>query len=190
MLRKFILVILITLPVSIFAQSGARSEYPSLDKSPLDVSYYPVAYPTAKGRNPNIGPLAARIIYSRPASNNRPIFGELIPFGKVWRTGANENTELELFLPATIGDKKIKEGKYSVFVLVEKDSWEIILNKDLHNWGAFSYKSENDVVRVKVPVKATTEKVENFAAYFKEENGVVTLNFAWENTQAALPIKF
>lgn len=190
MLRKFIFVLFISLPVLAFSQGAPRSEFPRVDKSPLDVSYYPVDYPTARGRNANIGPVAARIIYSRPSAGDRIIFGDIVPYGKVWRLGANENTELELFKPATIGNKTLKEGKYSVFALVEKDQWEIIISSDLHYWGSFSYKPENDVVRVKIPVQNIDEKVDNFSAYFKEENGNVTLNFAWDKVKASLPIKF
>jgi hypothetical protein len=178
------------LPLLAFSQNAPKSEFPRMDKSPLDVSYYPADYPMLKNRNPDIAPLSARLLYSRPEANNRPIFGELIPYGKVWRVGANENTEVEFYKPVTINNKKVKEGKYSIFALVEKDYWEIIINSDLHSWGAFSYKPEHDVVRVKVPVQATDQHIENLCAYFKEENGQVTLNFAWEKTKVSLPIKF
>ncbi len=191
MFKKLFTLTIALLPLICFAQSGGpRSEFPAVDKSPLDVSYYPVNYPTMKNRNADIGPLAARVIYSRPEAKNRPIFGELIPYGKVWRLGANENTEVEFFKAAKVDGQSIKPGRYSLFALVEKDSWTIIFNKDLDSWGAFSYNEANDVLRVKIPVEQIDEHVENLAIYFKDDNGKASLNFAWEKTKVSLPVQF
>ena len=82
---------------------------PPLDKSPMDMSYYPVNYPILKIQNKVTEPLAIRVIYSRPQLNGRKVFGGLQEYGEVWRLGANEATEIEFFKDVTINNKKIKK---------------------------------------------------------------------------------
>ena len=90
----------------------AQSRFPAMDKSPMDMSYYPVNYPILRIQpNKTIEPLIARVIYSRPQKSGRKVFGELVEDGKVWRLGANEATEIEFFREVKIGNKKIKKEK-------------------------------------------------------------------------------
>src|SRR2546428_189379 len=91
------------------AQSG-DSKLTPVDKSPMDMSYYPNNYPVLKIQDKITEPLVARIIYSRPQKNGRTIFGELVEYGKVWRMGANEATEIEFYKNVKIGGKKIPKG--------------------------------------------------------------------------------
>jgi len=116
---------------------------PAIDKSPMDMSYYPVNYPVLKIQDKATEPVALRIVYSRPQRNGRPIFGGLVKYGEVWRLGANEATELELFKQVTIGGKKIAKGRYTLYAIPNESTWTIILNKDTDTWGSFKYNAAN-----------------------------------------------
>ncbi len=175
---------------SIFFTLGsiAQSAIPALDKSPLDMSTYPVNYPLLKIQDKAQEPIAARVIYSRPLKNNRVIFGDLVEYNKVWRFGANENTEIEFFKDVTINKTKIKKGKYSIFAIPAQDKWTIIINKDLNSWGSFKYESSKDVVRVDVPVQVTTDIAEAFFIYFEKAKDGFALDAGWDNIKITLPI--
>jgi hypothetical protein len=168
--------------------SMGQSTIPAIDKSPLDMSTYPVNYPLLKIQDKAQEPIAARILYSRPVKNNRVIFGDLVDYNKVWRFGANENTEIEFFKDVTINKIKIKKGKYSIFAIPAQDKWTIIINKDLNSWGSFKYELSKDVVRVDVPVQVTTEIAEAFFIYFEKAKDGFAINAGWDNIKITLPI--
>lgn len=182
----------LSLLIATVFMAGAQtpSKLPPLDKSPMDMAYYPVNYPVLKIQDKVTEPLVARVIYSRPQKNNRTIFGELVEYEQVWRLGANEATEIEFFKEVKIGGKKISKGKYTMYALVHPDSWDIILNKDTDIWGAFKYDSTKDVVRVRVPVQKTTEVVDPFSMTFAKSATGADLIIAWDNITATLPIAF
>lgn len=169
---------------------NAQTQYPPLDKSPLDVVYYPAAYPILKIQDKTTDLPSARVMYSRPQKNGRNIFGDLVEFGTVWRLGANEATELELFKPARIGNTKLKKGRYSLFCIPNADKWTIIVNKDTDTWGAFKYSKDKDVVRVDVPTQKTTSVVEIFTMQFEKTETGIGLSMAWDDTRVVLPISF
>lgn len=178
------------------AQTATRTSFstavklPELDKSPMDMTYYPINYPVLKIQDKATEPLVARVIYSRPQANNRVVFGELVEWNKVWRLGANEATELEFFRDVKIGGKKIPKGKYSLFAVPEKDQWTLILNKETDIWGAFKYDEKKDVVRVKLPVKTPLAPADAFSMMFeKSSNDTILLDMAWENAMVSLPIE-
>lgn len=168
-----------------FSQSG---KLPEVDKSPMDVSYYPANYPILKIQNKASEPLVARILYSRPQKQGRKVFGELVEYGKVWRLGANEATELEFFKDVKIGGKKVSKGRYTLYAVVTEDIWTIILNKDTDTWGAFKYDSKKDVLRTDVPIQKTNELAESMSMWFEKTVGGISLNIAWEQVKISLPI--
>lgn len=90
------------------------------------------------------------VSYGSPSVKGRTIWGELVPYGKVWRTGANEATTIELHGDVMIEGKEVKEGKYSLFTIPNKESWTIILNSVPDQWGAYKYDESKDVARVSV----------------------------------------
>src|SRR5262245_18493936 len=96
-----------------FANLSAQSSFPAVDKSPLDISYYPHNYPVLKIQDKATEPLQARVLYSRPRKEGRPIFGGLVEYGKVWRLGANEATEIEFFKHVRVNGKRIGKGRYT-----------------------------------------------------------------------------
>src|ERR1700742_462508 len=95
----------------------------TLDNSPLDISYYPVDYPVLKIQDKVSEPLIARVVYSRPQKKGRKLFGELVTYGQVWRLGANEATEIEFFRDVKVNGKQLKKGRYTLYALVDTDSW-------------------------------------------------------------------
>ena len=111
-------------------------------------------------------------------------------FGKVWRLGANETTEIKLYKDVTFGDKTIKAGVYSLYAIPDKDEWTVIFNSKLDTWGAFEYDATKDVARIKVPAGKTDAEVEAFTITFDGKGGTGTLIFAWENTLVKTPLKY
>lgn len=170
------------------AQTMVGLKLPAFDKSPMDMVYYPVNYPVLKIQDKATEPLAARVIYSRPQKAGRSVFGELVEYGKVWRLGANEATELEFFKEVKIGNKKIPKGKYTLYAVVNAADWTIILNKETDIWGAFKYDEKKDVVRINVPVQKLPEAAEAFTMYFEKAPIGTNLIIAWDEVKVALPI--
>lgn len=163
-------------------------KYAIIDASPMDALYYPLNAVKVK-KNDQSMPII-KVLYSRPAKKGREVFGVLEQFDKVWRLGANENTEISFAKAVTIGDKKIKAGTYSLFAIPTKDNWTIIVNKQTDRWGAFSYDQAKDVVRVAVPLTKTEKVIENFSMTFVESTEGANLFMAWDKTQVMLPIAF
>lgn len=151
-------------------------QFPGMQKSPTDISYM------REGRR---GPVTARVLYGRPFKNDRKIFGELVPYGKVWRTGADEASEITFYKDVMFGDKEVKAGTYALFTIPNEDSWIVILNSDLHQWGAFTYDESKDVVRTTAKVESLSDPLENLAIVFDDENMIM----AWDKTKAIVPIK-
>ncbi|TKC12584.1 DUF2911 domain-containing protein [Pedobacter polaris] len=163
-------------------------KYPIIDPSPMDALYYPVNAVKVKKEDKSL-PII-RVLYSRPSKKGREIFGILEQFDKVWRLGANENTEIYFAKTVTIGDKKIKAGTYSLFAIPSKEKWTIIVNKQTDRWGAFTYDETKDVVRVTVPITKTDKVIESFSMTFTDSLEGANLFMAWDTTQVMLPILF
>ncbi len=127
--------------------------------------------------------------YSRPGMKGRKVFGDLVPFGKVWRTGANSATILNFSDEVTIGGKTIPAGKYGLLSIPDKNSWTLIISKQLDVTSPAAYKQESDVVRVDVNVMKLEEKVESFTIQFANIKPTsCELHIMWENTAVSLPI--
>ena len=168
----------------------AQTKLAPVDKSPLDICYYPNNFPVLKIQNKVTEPCAARIIYSRPQKNGRQVYGELVEFGKVWRLGANEATELELYKDAKIGANKVKKGRYTIYAIPYPDKWTIILNKETDIWGAFQYDEKKDILRTTIPVEKKQEPVEIFSMAFEKIDGGANLVIMWDDVKASVPFTF
>ena len=168
----------------------AQNKFPSLDKSPMDMAYYPVNYPILKIQNKANEPLIARVVFSRPQKNGRSVYGELVEYGKIWRLGANEATEIELYKDVKIGGNKLKKGRYSLYAIPLHDKWTIIFNKETDIWGAFQYDMKKDVLRIDVRTEKVPEPVEAFSMMFEKMNGGANLIVAWDDVQVKLPFSF
>jgi hypothetical protein len=173
--------------INVFAQNNVR--FPILDKSPMDMSYYPANYPILKIQpNKKPEPLIARVIYSRPQKLGRKVFEELVEKGKIWRLGANEATEIEFFRDIKLGGKKIKKGRYTLYAIENDQSWTMILNAELDVWGAFKYDISKDVVRLDCPISRTEDLTEAFSMVFEKVSDTsFRLVMAWDNVQVSLP---
>ena len=168
----------------------AQTKLPPMDKSPMDMAYYPNNYPVLKIQDKATEPLIARVVYSRPQKNGRTVFGELVEYNKVWRLGANEATELELYKDVKVNGKKIKKGRYTLYAVCNENKWSIIINKDVDTWGAFKYDDTKDVIRVEVDVQKQTDIAEAFTMVFDKTTTGASLIMAWDNVKVSLPINF
>ncbi|MBI3140189.1 MAG: DUF2911 domain-containing protein [Sphingobacteriales bacterium] len=127
--------------------------------------------------------------YSRPSVKGRKIFGDLVPFGNVWRTGANSATTLNFSDEVTIGGKKIPAGKYGLLSIPDKNNWTLIISKQTDVTSPAAYKQESDVVRVEVNTMKMDDKMESFTMQFANVKPTsCELHIMWENTAVALPI--
>ena len=131
-----------------------------------------------------------KITYCRPHKKGREIFGGLEPYGKVWRTGANEATEITITKDIKFGGKELKAGTYSLFTIPEKESWTVILNSELGQWGAYEYDKGKDVLRVEAKVKKTAVSYEPFTIEFKQNSQGTDLVMMWDMTMISIPIEF
>ena len=126
---------------------------------------------------------AVELNYSRPAKKGRKVMGDLVPFGKIWRTGANAATTLTFSDDVTIGGKEVKAGKYGLLTIPDAGKWIIIISKDATVNQPSNYKEENDVVRVEAGVIAIPFNVENFTINFADITGSsCNVQLMWENT--------
>lgn len=166
-----------------FAQDSsmtASSEGPNfakLDASPMDLIEY---------MNPD-KVVVARVIYSRPQKRDRQVFGKLVPYGEVWRTGANESTELTLYKDVKIADNLVKAGTYTIYTIPQENEWTIILNNSTHSWGAYEYTDKKDLVRIKVPVKQSPTNIESFSMAFAPTPQGASLYMGWDDKYVEVP---
>ena len=129
------------------------------------------------------------LTYSRPSAKGRKIYGDLVPYNKIWRTGANAATKIVFSEPIEIGGKKLDSGSYVMYTIPGIDSWEVILNKGLKNWGIDGYKETEDVVRFKVEPMRIKNKLESFTMEFSDvKPETVSLDIKWEKTAVSIPI--
>ena len=187
MKRRWLFIVLVILSLCVKAQSPVK--LPPLDKSPMDMSYYPANYPFQKIQGKVTDPLIMRLVYSRPQLNGRKIFGELQEFGKVWRLGANEATEIEFFKDVKINNKKIKKGRYTLYCIPNVDKWTIIVNKETDTWGSFAYDQSKDIVRMDV-LLMKNETTEALTMLFEKSSTGANLIIYWDDAKAELPIAF
>jgi hypothetical protein len=132
-----------------------------------------------------------KITYCQPHKQGREVFGKLVPYGQVWRTGANEATEITITRDLKLNGSDLKAGTYSVFTIPEKDKWTIIVNADLGQWGAYNYNPKTDVLRFDVPALTLADVVyEPFSMWIDQKNDKAEWMMAWDKTKVAIPIQF
>jgi hypothetical protein len=146
---------------------AAQSTLPPLDKSPMDMCYYPVDYPVLKIQHKSDAPLIARVIYGRPQKNNRNIFGDLVPYDMIWRMGANEATEIEFFRDVKIDGNKLAKGRYTMYAMPSTDKC------------------------TDVKVNTRPDIIEVFTICFEgKEKNKTNLMIGWDNKEVHLPINW
>ena len=171
---KFILFIVLAFPVAGLAQDPGKGR-----PSPLAITSmrYKEAY--------------AKITYSRPQKLGREVFGELVPYGQVWRTGANEATEITVTKNVQINGSLLKAGTYSIFTIPNKEKWTIIINSEVGLRGSYNYNPKFDEMRFDIPVQATNGEVfELFTIQFDQRNELADLIMMWDRVRISIPFKF
>jgi tetratricopeptide (TPR) repeat protein len=129
------------------------------------------------------------LTYSRPAMKGRKVFGDLVPFNKLWRTGANGATIIKFTDAVEINGKRIDTGSYALYTVPGTEDWEIILNKGTKNWGTDGYKESEDVLKFKVPVEKMKTRLESFTMQFANiMPESCELHIMWEKTAVRIPI--
>ena len=164
------------------AASAQDVKFPGLDASPVDIAYYP-----SNSAQKNTAP-DAKVVYARPSKKGRVVFGELEQYGKVWRVGANEATEVTFYKPVVVGGKEVKAGTYTLYAIPNKDKWTVILNSKTVTWGAYTYEEAKDVVRTEVPVKTLATPVEALSIVFAKSDTGANLVIGWDTISVSLPI--
>lgn len=168
---KIILIVLVVAAVGIFAmrtwtKSHSPEETVAFSKNGLEI----------------------KVDYCRPYKKERVVFGGIVPYGEVWRTGANEATVIELNQDVKIEDKALKAGKYSLWTVPSEDNWTIIFNAETGQWGT-SYDEAEDVLKVEVPSEIVSDEVEQFKMQFEEAVDGADLVLRWENTMVVVPFR-
>ena len=154
---------------------GNAQEIKNLDKSPLDLAVF---RPDGELSQPVV-----RILYSRPKKNKRAVFGDLVPYNKVWRTGANQSTEVNLYRDITIEGNALKAGNYTMYTIPGEKEWTIIFNTDQHTWGTYDYDSKRNILEFRVPIQKASNSREAFGIAFGGKDGKGILLLAWDTTE-------
>ena len=133
-----------------------------------------------------VGLTKIEVEYNRPSARGRKVFGDLVPYGKVWRTGANKCTTIELNGPVSVEGGQLAAGKYSLFTIPGEDTWTVIFNRNTELWGEGDRKDEDDVLRVNVKPRPT-EFTETFTIGFDEvKDDKARLDLRWENVRVSM----
>ena len=131
-----------------------------------------------------------KITYSRPHKKGRVIFGDLVPYGKVWRTGANEATEITITRDVLINNSRLKAGTYTIFTIPDKNSWKVIFNSELGQWGAYNYNPDKNMLEVDATVSQTDVVYEPFTVEFQLQDTKANLLMMWDITKASITLEF
>ncbi len=164
-----------------------------MDKSPMDRVHYPrnsafqnyLKADELEGADPKV-----KVTYGRPQKKGRKVFGELLEYGKVWRVGANESTEVTFYSDVMINGQKLRRGTYNLYAMVNESSWDFIFSSDRPAWGAANRDESKDVLTYTAQVEMDSEDLEILNIIFEEKGSAVDLVVAWEKHRARIPITF
>ncbi|PQJ31995.1 asparagine synthetase B [Nonlabens arenilitoris] len=171
-------IFIFSLFIATSAVQAQEIAFSKIDKSPLDVVIH----------RDNNNQAIARVIYSRPAKRDRKIFGELVKYGEVWRTGANEATEIDFFYDVTINGNLVKAGAYSIYTIPGEEEWTFILNSQTNQWGT-KHDPSKDILKVTMDSMPSPQTIEEFSISFVEDPDGLILFMGWDNTLVNLPIQ-
>lgn len=176
-MKRFILsALLIAATVSVEAQQKPTLKLPALSTSTKITQDFSTG--------------SVELSYSRPSARGRKVFGELVPYGANWRTGANSNTKIKFSEDVIVGGKEIPAGEYSLYSVPSEGDWTIILNSSTGNWGTTGYDKSKDVARFKAPSYYLTNKVETYTMQFTNISyDKCNLEMTWEYTKVVIPIE-
>ncbi len=176
-MKKTFLVVTILFFSGIFLNQAIAQEFKGLDKSPMDLASYPDNY--------RISDKVIKIIYSRPQLKGRSLTN-LAKFGKKWRTGANEATEITFYKDVNFGGTEVKLGTYTMYTIPGETTWTVVLSSQVNVWGVYFHKDENDVARVSVPVKKSEKIIDLFSIVIDKD---MTIHMGWGDVILSIPVK-
>ncbi len=172
---------IITLYIFTFSFFLQAQSFRGLDKSPLDMVNFPASS--------QVQEKVVRILYSRPQLKSRDL-KTLIPNGKLWRTGANESTEITFFKDVTIDSKILPKGRYTLYTIPSETKWTVIINKKVNTWGSYAYDSSQDLLRINVPIEYSDEKLEAFSITISGKSSSADIHMGWDNLRVKIPMEF
>jgi Protein of unknown function (DUF2911) len=131
---------------------------------------------------------SVKIAYSSPRMKGRKIFGGLVPYGQVWRAGANESTTFVTDTDITVGGTAVPAGSYTIFAVPNADKWQLVISKKTGEWGTAYPGPSNDLARIDMKVSPLSSPMENFTISFDKGASGCTLSMSWENTKASVDV--
>ncbi len=174
--NQSIVFVLIIMLVTVNASAQGFSQ---LDEAPHDISYY---------RESMVTPPLVKVLYGRPAKKDVKVFGNTVAYNEIWRTGANEATEVKFYQDIVFGGVKVPAGTYVLYTIPGEREWEVILSSNLDVLGAFQYDPVFDVARVRVnPSRAEELKV--FSISFREHKEALQMVLGWDTTRVKIPLE-
>ena len=144
--------------------------------------------PPAKAECKLAGGKGVTVDYSSPRAKGRKIYGGLVPYGKVWRAGANEATTFVADTDLTVGGAAVPAGSYTIFAIPNADKWTLVISKKTREWGTAYPGEKEDLVRVDMQVSNLSSPVENFTIAFDQSSSGCTMHMDWETTRASVSI--
>jgi len=168
--------------ISFFGVLGTNAQkIHEMDASPMDMSVL---------NDDQYDTPTMRIIYSRPQVKGRKVFGDLVPYDRIWRTGANESTEFTTYRPIGIQGNELPAGNYTLYTIPGKKEWTIIISSQQFTWGTYDYDQSKDVLRFNVPSQKVKELRENFGIAITGEGTRGTILLAWEYTEVHIEFQY
>lgn len=182
MFLKRIILLLFIVVIGVFAYTYFYTDVFKNPLSPKDTVEF------------KLNDLKLEVFYNRPSKRERVIFGGLVAYNKVWRTGANEATTFETNQALKIGNDSLSAGKYTLWTIPNKDSWQVIFNSKQYVWGVNDAlqamrEAEFDVINIDVPVEEIPNIVEQFTIAFDNSTDNLSLTMAWDKTKIVVPLK-
>lgn len=132
--------------------------------------------------------ISLKVIYSQPSKRDRTVFGGVVKYDKVWRTGANAATLIELAQDVRLGGNRLAKGRYSLYTIPTPTDWTVIINRRTGQWGV-SYKEDADIMRLTAPTRTYTPPAEQFFISFEPQPSGVNMLLTWDETQVVIPIQ-
>lgn len=152
--------------------------FEQLDQNPTDIVYF---------RPSEVSLPQVKVIYGRPDAKDEAVFGTQIPFGKIWRTGSNESTEIKFYQDIMFGNKFVKAGTYVLYTIPNENYWTIILNKNTDTYGSCFYNPEDNVAKLEVPTMKG-EMLDSFSIGFKKRDYGSQMVLGWAKTRVQVPL--
>lgn len=179
MKRFNLLSTILTLALALLLNNESKAQlFNDMDKNPHDIVYY-------RGSNKETPQI--KVIYGRPKAEDDKVFGTQVPFGKVWKTGSNESTEVKFYCDVMFGNKFVKAGTYSLYTIPNENYWIVILNGKTDTYGAHFYNPKFNIATIEVPA-VKGQSIKNFSIGFSSKNYGTQMVLAWADTRVKIPL--